>query len=556
MNCEYDQFKYPFFIGDVNAEITVEARLAIPENTPKIATIIGGDFRVGPPSFSVIEDGLVISGQIYPDLLFIADQGHRPGAVRDDHSEDRDEAELPPEYGMSWPNEDGIRYEDKIEVPGLRPGMLVWVEAAPLTGTFEKNGFDSVVFRGVIEVTVHAAYHQAAGVVGDISISGPEKINITREQVMVEELLGTKRVSLPVQANLMLPNIKPGIARILKTVVHPSNITQEMGRNRLFVKGILEITVIYVGSDEEGNPSEIFANEWSRDLGSAIPFETHIDLDESQDELTAVTRVTAGKIVIEPRNPHELRCQVDLEVEAGISAFPRKEMVVDATPGDNELLDTQKYLLNLEEYAGEVSGVIDLEQQLELPSSSGSMERILACQGAPREVTVEAADGKVLVEGAFDLRVMYMADSNESRRLSIASWEKAKSNSLSLAGIIEFPGLQAGTLLRAHLILDSMRMEMLDSRNLRLTGEVKMRVFARTPRAIFVLKDFAVVTPVDPATRPSMLFYVAQPEDTLWKIARRYQTTVDTLAKANQISNPDLLAVGQKLLIPKRIAGM
>jgi LysM repeat protein len=70
------------------------------------------------------------------------------------------------------------------------------------------------------------------------------------------------------------------------------------------------------------------------------------------------------------------------------------------------------------------------------------------------------------------------------------------------------------------------------------------------------MKDCAMVVPVESSTRPSMLFYVVQKEDTLWKIARHYQTTVETLIKANSIANPDNIELGQKLLIPKKIVNM
>lgn len=43
--------------------------------------------------------------------------------------------------------------------------------------------------------------------------------------------------------------------------------------------------------------------------------------------------------------------------------------------------------------------------------------------------------------------------------------------------------------------------------------------------------------------------YVVQKGDTLTKIARNYNTTVDALVKANNISNPNLIKVGQTLII-------
>lgn len=43
--------------------------------------------------------------------------------------------------------------------------------------------------------------------------------------------------------------------------------------------------------------------------------------------------------------------------------------------------------------------------------------------------------------------------------------------------------------------------------------------------------------------------YVVKSEDTLSKIAKYYNTTVDKLVKDNNIKNPDLIIVGQKLII-------
>jgi len=43
--------------------------------------------------------------------------------------------------------------------------------------------------------------------------------------------------------------------------------------------------------------------------------------------------------------------------------------------------------------------------------------------------------------------------------------------------------------------------------------------------------------------------YVVKSGDTLQKIAKNYNTTVDALAKKNGIKNPSKIAVGQKLIV-------
>ena len=54
-----------------------------------------------------------------------------------------------------------------------------------------------------------------------------------------------------------------------------------------------------------------------------------------------------------------------------------------------------------------------------------------------------------------------------------------------------------------------------------------------------------------PGARPQGVGeYVVQPGDTLYSIASRYGTTAEAIASANQIVNPSLLRVGQRLVIP------
>jgi LysM repeat protein len=56
-----------------------------------------------------------------------------------------------------------------------------------------------------------------------------------------------------------------------------------------------------------------------------------------------------------------------------------------------------------------------------------------------------------------------------------------------------------------------------------------------------------------PTTAPSTggtVTYIVQRGDTLYSIARRYGTTVEAIAVANGIANPNLIRVGQTLAIP------
>lgn len=48
-----------------------------------------------------------------------------------------------------------------------------------------------------------------------------------------------------------------------------------------------------------------------------------------------------------------------------------------------------------------------------------------------------------------------------------------------------------------------------------------------------------------------MSIYFVKKGDTLWKIAKRFRTTVDEIVSANNIEDPNKINVGEQLFIPK-----
>jgi LysM repeat protein len=57
-------------------------------------------------------------------------------------------------------------------------------------------------------------------------------------------------------------------------------------------------------------------------------------------------------------------------------------------------------------------------------------------------------------------------------------------------------------------------------------------------------------TPTMPAATPTPVTYVVQPGDSLSVIAARYDVPVEALAQANGIADPNVIKVGQVLVIP------
>ena len=49
----------------------------------------------------------------------------------------------------------------------------------------------------------------------------------------------------------------------------------------------------------------------------------------------------------------------------------------------------------------------------------------------------------------------------------------------------------------------------------------------------------------------SMVVYFVKPSDTLWEIAKKFSSTIEDIAKINDIGDINKIQVGQQLFIPR-----
>ena len=554
-----ETLNYPKVLPDLAWQVSLESQLNLPEGYPEPQTVLESDFQIGVPQLTIVDDLLLVSGKIIPSLIYRGPKTSSPDYSEYVAANENDQANLesygesptlpvyiPEEYGYIWPAELGIIYQEQIAIPGLTPDMLVDVDILPLAASLERSGPGLLEFSGRLELLVHVAQPQQNPVISEVALQASEGIKLLKETIQLEVIAPTKRALLPFESFLTLPPIKPRISRVLKHFVRPVGLNSELLPGKVVVKGFLEMSLVYVGCDDTGQPSGIFVNEWLHDQGAAVPFETTIEANT--DKIQATPRAIIYQSTVTLQSASELRCQAQIDCQVRLSSPYQQELVTDVIPGPEAIIDQQKYLMEFEEYFGSVEDGLEIDQTLELPFGLPGIDRILAHQGRLSEFKVEAAEGKIFIEGNLNLELFYTKADFAEPEMVVANWK----SQIPVNGVIQFPNLQPAALLQTQLMLDAVKLEIAGEHKLRVTGKVAANSSARLPRAIFVMRDCAVVEPIDPESRPSMLFYIVQPGDTLWKIARRYQSTVATLEKANSIANPDQLASGQKILIPKQ----
>ena len=90
---------------------------------------------------------------------------------------------------------------------------------------------------------------------------------------------------------------------------------------------------------------------------------------------------------------------------------------------------------------------------------------------------------------------------------------------------------------------------MLSEREGELRATVTMEANVERQKTADVVTDISMEDMTETMPVAGAVIYMVQKGDSLWKIAKKYRTTVADIVAVNEIENPDLIYPGQKLLI-------
>ena len=459
------------------------------------------------------------------------------------------------EYGAVWKGDKSIPFTAVIDLP----------EAADLGGwqaEVTKSGLEPVSgrmarYKGEISINLQARQEREIPVVTELAVE--EGVKTVTERVVLEEIITVLegRRELSHQFSLAYP--REPLARVVDCRIRPVAVKTEITPGQVKVEGRLETVLLYVGRDEDGEETGLEVARWQEKNSGAVPFQFLFEVPEALPEQTARTEVRVRSFAI--HSPHAESCDLQAVLTARVELVEprRREMVVDVKAEKEKIIDVDRGEYRIEEIVGEMEKDFQLEKVLSLPAGALPVERILLVDNSPpRMVDTQVEADRVFFEGDCGVSVLYAGEHGEieelerpSPEIAAVSWEDEFSGAVRFAEFLEMPGVAPG--MAARVTLE----ERGSPRNSSTNGQSKVNLALRAravvseERMLPLVRDCALV-PLPEKPRTGILFYLVQPGDTLWSIARRYQTTMEALCRANNLSGSgEEVLPGKKLLIPK-----
>ena len=161
---------------------------------------------------------------------------------------------------------------------------------------------------------------------------------------------------------------------------------------------------------------------------------------------------------------------------------------------------------------------------------------------------MEVKDDTLHIEGALEVQLLYMTD-DDSQPIQSAT------EIIPFHQMVEAKGISEDSIYQMNASLDNMSAVMLGGSMVEVKAVVNLDLLVLQP----VCRQVITGVTVQPLNMekiqklPGIVGYIVQPGDSLWKIAKKFHTTVENIMETNGLSS-DEIRPGEKLILVKEIA--
>lgn len=500
-------------VSENYSDTVVRSEFVIPDTHPDVEEILVLDTKTHILSSEVIKDKVYVEAQVDYNILYLG-------------SEDGGKAVNSVIYTNKFSNYIEIKETDYKTLCDAS----CFVEHMDCGIVNERK----VSIEGIIKIKAELYKNYNFEVVRDIE--GSKDIQMLKNHACVDRILGNFTNDIVAKSNMKIGIDKLQLGEVLKCDVVTRNSNTRIFDGKLVLDGEAVISVLYRGL----NSRDLFYIEEVVDLnrefdaeGSNSSMESYTDLSLeaieyriNQDDL-GENRILDVEALIKAKTKVMYKDEIDILEDA---YSPEAMMDMDKTECELNVMHSQGSCKNL------IKGDIDLKG--EYPKVS----KIVMCCGRITITDKKLLEDKVLAEGV--LNVSILCKGFEEEIFSI-NQEIPFNSSIEIPGTkIDMQCIVKGWLetLEAYIEIDHIAVKS--------TALFYAKVNYVT-RKDFVV-DVAILQDEVKRKKSSITIYVLQQGDTLWKVAKKYGTTIEGIMNINSIENEEIVRPGDKLIVPGR----
>lgn len=485
--------------------INVQGDMIVPDSKPDILNTINTSGNVCIHKKEVMDGKIRIDGNILTYIMYLAD-------------DEKDNIR-----GLNT----GLDFSEILNVSEVEVGMTVDINAKVKIMECKVLNGRKIEIKASLEVSLKIYSKESVSIITNMN---DENIQTLSKNIRVNSLLGDGATKAYVKEKVTISS-EDNLAEILNAQIRLVDKDIKISYNKVLAKSEIEVKLVYLTEDNRICTCH-----------TRLPLVGFIDMPNIKEENICETTYTIENIIIKPNTIEEHSVYVELEVEISCTVYEEKEIRIIQDmycPGEkmqfntttvNTISDKQcmKYISNSRE-------------KINLPELENGT--ILDVEIKPIINKETKLNGKILYEGELELNFIFTDNSTigiNTKRVNIPFEQ-------TINGIENMENNRIDTNIEVNA-KEFKKQGGVISSDIDLNFETNMYKNSAIP----VIDDIIIEEEKD-LEDYSVIIYVVKPGDTLWKIAKRFGSTVDDIIRVNGIERPDKLNVAEKIYIPKYV---
>ena len=422
-------------------------------------------------------------------------------------------------------------------------------EAARSSGVRLKSSIEHMEYRLINDrkVSIKAVIGLSFSIVNEKSCNvvtgaaGGGNLQTKTENICLQNRAISKRDIISIKEDLMLPQSKREISDIIESDASITEKETRVGDGKVHIKGEIKAVTLYTG---EGDESIIELAE------HIVPFNGYVEVPAAKDGMPAGISVYVDRVEAHPAADSDGEDRIiDFSVDVGVDIrlFDTEEVsVIKDAYSLLESVDIERenirhsVLVSQSAAENSVKGVVNISDKYP------DVFRVVKIWGEIKDYDARAGQDKVEVEGTIGLNTLYIGNDDNRPVNSVYS-------ELPFFQEIEAGGASEGMDVDLDIGIKDIIFNTASERDVDVRADMDFNSTVTQQVEDMIITDI-LPSPggIIPDTS-SVVVYFVQPGDTLWNIAKEYNSTIEEIAAINDIKNWDGIYPGQPLIILKRV---
>lgn len=501
-----------------STQTIVENDIIVPDTKPDITRILLFDGDAVVNSARITRDKALIDGTIVYKILYLSDDA-----------------------------------EQRVKSINSTSNFSQSIDVSELDGNFKCNAKCRIehIDYGVVnsrKINVKTIVNSDYKVVseGEQSIvnelRGIEDIQVLKNSTSLNCYVGMGEGIYTISESMEVPAGKPSIKEVLRTDVKVAGKEYKITDNKVIAKGDLNVSTLYIGDNE---------NQSIQFMEHEIPFTQIVDLEGVTENSVCSVEFKIVDSKLEPTEDSDGELRVvngDIVMNVSVEGYEKRDVeLIDDAYSTNVLINLQKEMFSMEEAATESKSQVVLKDTLAIREESPEISEVFNVLCRPDISEYKILEDKVVLEGSVFNNVLYLTNSEEEPVFCHHQEIPFRQN-------IDVKGIKPDMGCEVALDVDHCNYSMVSANEveIRLVIGVELKFVNQIKIPLIVKAEEQAIDDKRLFEQPSVVIYFAQQGDNLWKVAKRYLTTVEDIKRVNLLSEKEHLTVGQQLVIPRK----